>query len=222
MSTIFSEFSLRNLKFGRAKMTKLALTEARWGLVFLSPWIVGFLIWVLLPMLASLAFSFTDFNLLHLEDIQWVGLENYVNFFNDPKIHQAVLVSGRFALVAMPIGILQPVVMAALLNDRRLKGKRFFTTLFYLPYIVPLVSAVFIWQGMMNPQTGWINMALELVNIKGPDWFNDVRWVYPALVIVGLWGVGDMLLFTLAAMQGVPTEYYEAAQVDGASWFDTF
>jgi ABC-type glycerol-3-phosphate transport system permease component len=91
-----------------------------------------------------------------------------------------------------------------------------------MPYIVPLVSAVYIWQGMMNTRTGWVNAALGAIGINGPDWFNDVRWIYPALVIIGLWGVGDMLLFTLAAMQGLPAELYEAARVDGAGRSATF
>jgi ABC-type sugar transport system permease subunit len=222
MSTLFSEFSLKELKFRRTKMSKLARHEAGWGFIFLAPWIAGFFLWIFLPMLASLVFSFTDFELLHPEKTQWVGLDNYVRFFKDPVVRQSAMVSLRFAVIAVPIGIVQPIIMAALLNDQRLKGKRFFTTLFYMPYIVPLVSAVYIWQGMMNTRTGWVNAALGAIGLNGPDWFNDVRWIYPALVIIGLWGVGDMLLFTLAAMQGVSTELYEAARVDGAGPSATF
>lgn len=222
MSTAFSELSLKNLKFARTKMTKLARIEALWGLLFLAPWIVGFMLWTLGPMVASLVFSFTDFNLLHREEIQWVGLDNYRLLFTDPNVKTAVSVSLRFAAMALPIGILQPIVMAALLNDERLWPRRLFTTLFYLPSIVPLVSAVYIWQGVMNTQTGWINRFLEAIGIAGPDWLNSQAWIYPSLVIIGLWGVGDMMLYTLATMQGVPTELYEAAQVDGAGRFTQF
>jgi multiple sugar transport system permease protein len=222
VSTAFSELSLKNLKFARTKMTKLARIEALWGLLFLAPWIVGFMLWTLGPMVASLVFSFTDFNLLHREEIQWVGLDNYRLLFTDPNVKTAVSVSLRFAAMALPIGILQPIVMAALLNDERLWPRRLFTTLFYLPSIVPLVSAVYIWQGVMNTQTGWINRFLEAIGIAGPDWLNSQAWIYPSLVIIGLWGVGDMMLYTLATMQGVPTELYEAAQVDGAGRFTQF
>ena len=222
MSTAFSELSLKNLKFTRTKMTKLARVEALWGLLFLAPWIVGFFLWTLGPMVASLVFSFTDFNLLHREELQWVGLANYRLLFTDPNVKTAVSVSLRFAAIALPVGILQPVVMAALLNDERLWSKRLFTTLFYLPSIVPLVSGVYIWQGIMNTQTGWINRFLEAIGIAGPDWLNSQAWIYPSLVIIGLWGVGDMMLYTLATMQGVPTEMYEAAQVDGAGRFTQF
>jgi ABC-type sugar transport system permease subunit len=222
MSTAFSELSLRNLEFKRTKMTKLARVEALWGLLFLTPWLIGFLLWTLGPMVASLVFSFTDFNLLHREALRWVGMNNYRLLFTDPNVKTAVSVSLRFAAMALPVGILQPVVMAALLNDERLWSKRLFTTLFYLPSIVPLVSAVYIWQGVMNTQTGWINRFLEAIGIAGPDWLNSQAWIYPSLVIIGLWGVGDMMLYTLATMQGVPTELYEAAQVDGAGRFTQF
>jgi multiple sugar transport system permease protein len=151
-----------------------------------------------------------------------VGLDNYAAFFKDRVALDSALVSLRFALIAVPVGILQPILMAALLNSRYLLGKRLFTTLFYLPYIVPLVSAVYIWQGMMNSQTGWINLFLENVGVHAPDWLNSTVWIYPALVIIGLWGVGDMLLFTLAAMRGIPTELYEAVRVDGGGWFASF
>ncbi|MBC8335720.1 MAG: sugar ABC transporter permease [Anaerolineales bacterium] len=222
MSTMFSEFTLKNLKFTREKLSKLARREANWGLVFLSPWIIGFFLWKFLPMVASLVFSLTSFNLLHREDIQWAGLENYQHFFSDPLVGVAVKVSLTFALIALPIGIIQPILMAALLNQKNLKMKRILITLFYMPKIVPLVSAVYIWQGVLNARTGWVNIALESIGIPGPDWINTVTWIYPALVMIGLWGVGDMLLYTLATIQGIPTELYEAARVDGAGSFATF
>jgi len=222
MSTMFSELSLKKLKVGRLKLSEMGRREAKWGLLFLSPWIIGFFLWKFLPMIASLVFSFTEFNLLRREDIRWVGLENYRLFFNDPLVATSTKVSLTFALIALPVGIVQPILMAALLNDGRLWAKRFFTTMFYVPRIVPLVSAVYIWGGMMNIRTGWINIALEAVGITGPDWLNSVTWIYPALVIIGLWGVGDMLLYTMATMQGIPTELYEAARVDGAGRMTTF
>ena len=86
-----------------------------------------------------------------------------------------------------------------------------------MPYIVPLISGVYIWQGMLNSETGWINRLLAEIGIMGPNWLNDVNWIYPALNIIGLWGIGNAFLITLASMQGVPTELYEAARVDGAN-----
>ena len=221
-STVFTELSLKELKFKREKMNKLARREARWGWFFLSPWIVGFFFLTLIPMVMSLALSFTNYDLLHPEAIRFIGFDNYVRFFHDPLIRTATLVSVRFALLALPVGIIQPIIMAVMLNSIYLLGKRFFTTLFYMPYIVPLVSAIYIWQGMMNTRLGWINLILEKMGISGPDWLNSTTWIYPALILIGLWGVGDMLIYHLAAVQGVPTELYEAARVDGAGWLATF
>ncbi len=216
---MFSEFKFKNLglRTKRPKMRKLEKREALWGLAFISPWIIGFFLWTFGPMIASLVFSFTDFNLLHREEMQWVGLANFRHFFSDPLVGQAVKVSLTFAAIALPVSVIQPILMAALLNDDRLWARRAFTTLFYMPAVVPFVSAVYVWSGIMNPQTGWFNRGLALVGIAGPDWLGSQAWIYPSLVIIGLWGVGNMMLMTLATMQGVPTELYDAAKVDGAN-----
>lgn len=222
MSEMFSELTLKNLRIQRTKLSPLAKREALWGLLFLSPWILGFFIWTFGPMIASLIFSFTDFNLIRPDEMQFIGLENIQHYFADPLVETSVGVSLRFAAIALPVGIAQPIVMAALLNDKRLWARRLFTTLFYMPSIVPFVSVVYIWMGIMNTRTGWFNRFLSVFNIAGPDWLNSQVWITPSLVIIGLWGVGDMMLMTLATMQGVPTELYEASEVDGAGPFSQF
>lgn len=218
----FLEFSIKKLRLRRKKMSKRARREAVWGLIFLSPWLIGFLLWIFLPMVASLLFSFTNYNLIHPEETRWVGLANYLKFFKDPVVRQSTVISLRFALISLPIAIVHPILMAALLNNKHLWTKRFFTTLFYMPYIVPMVSAVYIWQGVMNTQTGWINLFLKKMGIIGPDWLFSTTWIYPALIIIGLWGVGDMMLFHVTAMRGIPTELYEAARIDGAGPIASF
>lgn len=188
----------------------------RWGWVFIAPWIIGFLVFTLLPMVASLVFSFTDFNLLHPDEIKFIGLANYTRLFADPQAGAAAAASLRFGALALPVFILMPLVIAALLNSKNLLLRRLFTTLFYMPYMVPVVSAVFIWQGFLNQESGWLNRLLEAIGIAGPDWINSVDWIYPALMLISIWGTGNWMLTTLASMQGVPTELYEAARVDGA------
>jgi multiple sugar transport system permease protein len=188
-----------------------------WGWLFISPWIFGFLAFILIPMIVSLIFSFTDFNLVHPDEAQFIGLQNYQKLFTDPQFGTAIGATLRFAVFALPVAIALPIVIAAMLNSKLLRGKKFFVTLFYMPYIVPVISVVFIWQSYLNEETGWLNRLLSLVGISGPNWINSVEWIYPALVLIGLWGLGNSLLITLAAMQGVPTELYEAARVDGAS-----
>ncbi len=213
---MLSELNSKNLRFKRGKLGSLAKREAWIGMAFIAPWIVGFFLWTFGPMLASLLFSFTDFNLLRREEIQWIGLDNFRRFFTDPLVRQAVKVSLTFAFIALPVSVIQPILMAALLNDGRLWARRLFTTLFYMPAVVPFVSAVYVWSGIMNVQTGWFNRALAVLGVQGPDWLGSQVWIYRSLVMIGLWGVGNMMLMTLATMQGVPTELYEAAKVDGA------
>ena len=188
-----------------------------WGLIFVSPWIIGFLAFTLFPMVASLVLSFTDYNLNEPDQINWIGLDNFHELlYVDPLVGTSLIATFKFALIALPLSILLPVAIAALMNSPYLAGKPIFRTLFYMPYIVPLISGVYIWQGMLNSETGWINRLLAEIGIMGPNWLNDVNWIYPALNIIGLWGIGNAFLITLASMQGVPTELYEAARVDGA------
>lgn len=187
-----------------------------WGIVFLSPWVIGFLAFTFFPMIASLYYSFTDFNLNNAAEINWVGLRNYANLFTDPVVATSTTATIKFAIIALPLSVILPVSLAALMNSKWLIGKPIIRTLFYMPYMVPVVSAVAIWGGMLNSESGWINRLLATIGVVGPDWLNDVGWIYPAMNIIGLWGIGNAFLIMLASMQGVPTELYEAARVDGA------
>jgi multiple sugar transport system permease protein len=186
-----------------------------WGWIFLSPWIIGFFAFTLFPLLASLIFSFTDFTIG--KDIHFVGLTNWQKLFNDPVTLSSLRVTLTFALYMLPISILFPLGLAALLNSRWLLGKPVLRVLFYLPYVVPAISGIFIWQSFLNGQTGWLSRLLRLIGIaEPPNWLFDPRWLNAGLVLIGLWGVGNAMLTMLASMQGVPTELYEASKVDGA------
>ncbi len=192
-----------------------------WGWVFLSPWIIGFLVFTLFPMIASLAFSFTDFSIG--KEIKFIGLANWANLFQDPVTRNSLWVTLRFALISVPIAILFPLGMAALLNSKLLFGKPVLRVLFYMPYIVPAISGIFVWQSFLNGQTGWLNRILRLIGIADPpNWLFDPRFLSFGLVMIGLWGVGNAMLTMLASMQGVPTELYEAARVDGANGWTLF
>jgi multiple sugar transport system permease protein len=204
------------------KVGNLQRRQKLWGLLFLSPWILGFLAFTLFPMLASLFFSFTDYNLGSTDPINIVGLRNYAQIGSDPLVATSLTATLKFALIALPLSIVLPVALAALLNSKYLVGKPIIRTLFYMPYMVPVVSSVAIWGGMLNSESGWINRIFALFGMVGPEWLNDVNWIYPAMNIIGLWGIGNAFLITLASMQGVPTELYEAARVDGANGWSRF
>jgi multiple sugar transport system permease protein len=202
----------------RKPLSALARREINWGLFFLSPWIVGFLIFTLMPMLASLVFSLTDYNPIHPEATQFVGLTNWARLFTDPFMSQAWGVTLRFALISVPLSIAFPLGLAVLVNSEHLFAKNIYRTLFYMPSMIPIVVNVIIWGGIMNSETGWLNRAIEfLFGVQGPRWYQDEFWVLPALTIMGFWGVGNTMLTMLAGLQNVPTELYDAAKVDGAS-----
>jgi multiple sugar transport system permease protein len=222
--------SLRTIR----ALSPLARREMRSGLLFLSPWIIGFLAFTFLPIIASLIFSFLDLKITDgiLSTPEFAGLDNWVQLFNDPQIwtgesgtRGSLWITVRFGLIALPVGILFPLGLALLMNSRHLRGAMFFRSLFYMPYIIPFIAAVFLWGGMLNPESGWINRALMSLGVpRGnvPNWANDVNWVYPTYVIMGIWGVGNAMLIMLSGLQGVPTELYDAAKVDGANVWDSF
>lgn len=205
------------------KTGSLERNQQLWGWLFLSPWIIGFLAFSLIPIAVSLYFSFTDFNLVSGNAPAFNNFAHWKRMFtNDPTLKIALTATLKFAIIALPLSIALPVLLAALLNSEYLKLKPIYRTLFYMPYMVPVVSSVYIWGGMLSTDSGWINRFLALFGITGPDWMFSITWIYPALNIIGLWGVGNAMLITLASMQGVPTELYEAAKVDGANPFRRF
>jgi multiple sugar transport system permease protein len=211
----------------------LARHEMRAGLTFLSPWIIGFLAFTLLPIIASLLFSFMDLRVTdNILSPNWVGFANWQQLMRDPQIwageggtRGSLWITVRFGIIALPVGILLPLGLALLMNSEYLRGRMVFRSLFYMPYIIPFVAAIFLWGGMLNPETGWINRALMSMGIpRGsvPNWANDINWVYPTYVIMGIWGIGNAMLIMLAGIQNVPTELYDAAKVDGANIFQSF
>jgi ABC-type sugar transport system permease subunit len=196
--------------------------EAFWGLVFIGPWILGFLLFGLGPLIASLVLSFTDFNLVRPEAVSFVGVANYVRLASDPLVLQGLVVTVRFAIIAIPITMAASLGIALLVNSPRLFGRNVFRTLFYMPIQIPLVASTLVWISFLNTETGWLNGLLGLVGITGPDWINTATWVYPALTLIGLWGIGNFMLINIAGLQSVPTEIYEAARIDGAGPWSTF
>jgi multiple sugar transport system permease protein len=200
--------------------------QIKWGLIFLSPWLIGIFIFYLLPFVASFGFSLTKFNLATPEATEYVALANWRRaLFDDPNVYESFGVTFLFAAISLPIGMAFALLLALLLNTEAVRGKAFFRTMFYMPTMIPLVAAVLIWSGVLNEQTGWINLLLEnlfgieAVGVDGLRWLADPSLIYFTLTFIGLWGVGNTMMITLAGLQSVPTEMYEAAQIDGASYW---
>jgi multiple sugar transport system permease protein len=213
-------FSLRRI----AQMTQSEKREATWGLLFISPWLIGFLIFYLVPMIVSLAFSTLDFTLSDPDSARFIGLDNWRRMlFEDKNTWITLGVTFRFAIISLPIGMVTAFLLAVLLNSENLIGKNIFRTLFYAPTMVPLIAAIIIWNQVLNAQTGWVNRGLDTLglNATGADgirWFDDPNLIYISYTFIGLWGIGNAILINLSALQGVPTELFDAAKVDGASW----
>jgi ABC-type sugar transport system permease subunit len=199
--------------------------RAIWGLVFLAPWFIGFVGFQLLPILSTIFLSFTDYSAtkeFNFDNFHMVGLSNYARLFSDPELPQSMAVTLKFAVIAVPLGLVIPLLFAVLVNSRHLLGANLFRTLFFLPTIIPVVAGVMVFQGVLNAQSGWINLGLHAIGIEGPRWLSDPNWAGPALNLLGLWGVGNGMLILLAGWQGVPTEILEAATIDGANTLQRF
>jgi multiple sugar transport system permease protein len=199
-----------------------AYTRRQWtyGFLFLLPWIIGFLVFQLLPIVFTFFLSFTDYRAsseFRLGNFNFVGLSNFKNLLIDPNALPSMGVTLKFALIGIPLGLVIPLLLAVLVNSRRLVGSNIFRTLFYLPSVIPVVAGAIIFNGVMNAQSGWLNLSLQGLGIANPPrWFTDPIWAGFALNLLAIWGVGNAMVILLAGLQGVPTELYEAATVDGA------
>lgn len=210
----------------RPKASANRRREITWGYFFLLPWIIGFLAFQLLPILFTFFLSITDYNATRAFEpgnFKIIGLDNYARLLTDPYLLPSFGVTLKFAIIGIPLGLVVPLLFAVLVNSKHLFGSNIFRTLFFMPTVIPLVAGTMIFQGVLNSQSGWINMLVKTVTgIDGPRWFSDPFWAVPALNLLGVWFVGNMMLILLASLQGVPTELYEAATVDGANALDKF
>ena len=216
-----------------SELSGLRKQEAIWGYIFISPYLIGFVLFTLLPMIASFFFSLSKFQLSEgAGSIQFIGLQNWQRLFSDPVVWGsadswgAMRVTFIFGLVSLPLGLIIALFLAVLLNMENLVGRNIFRTLFFMPSMIPGVASAFIWKAYMNPQTGWFNRIIEfLTPIKavgasgGLQWLDDPKLLYIAYTLVGIWGTGNAMLLLLASLQGVPTDLYEASKVDGAGWW---
>lgn len=189
----------------------------RVGLCFISPWIVGFLAFTVIPLATSLYYSFTNFNGLGIGD--WVGGRNYVQIFTkDPYVRTALVNTLYLAFFGVILGSALALVLALLLNQK-IRGIGVYRTLYYLPTMLPVVVSAFVFSLVLDPNTGVLNKVLGWLGITGPGWLFSTTWSKPAIVILGLWGVGNTVIIYLAGLQDIPQHVVEAAKVDGAGWW---
>ena len=185
----------------------------------LLPWLLGFLAFVVGPMLFSLRLSFFESDLL--TQSYFVGMENYRELFSEALFWQSIKVTFLYAFTTVPLGAIISLLIALLLNQK-ITGLSIWRTIYYLPTVISGVAVSLLWLQIFNPRAGLINNFLALFGVQGPNWLYDSNWALSALVVMSVWGVGASMLLYLPGLQGIPTQLYEAATIDGANGWQRF
>ena len=193
--------------------------ETAYGYVFILPWLIGIVCFVLGPLVFSFITSFADYNMLK---VNFIGLSNYKKmFFQDQLFWKSLGNTLVYSLLNVPLVTVGGVIVAVILN-KSIWGLRTFRTIYYLPSIMVGVGTYFLWMLLLDPANGLVNTLLGLIGIKGPAWLTDPNWTKPAIILMHLWGLGGQMLLYLARLQSIPQDYYEAASLDGAGMFKKF
>jgi multiple sugar transport system permease protein len=194
-------------------VTKRKLRGLRLGLLFISPWIIGFFIFYLYPFLATFYYSFTKFT--GFGNPVFIGLANYDGLLHDATFRTALFNTFYYTVIEVPFSTAAALGLAILLN-MNVRGQAIYRTLFYIPSVVPVVASSLIFVWIFSPQVGLVNSLLADVHIPGPAWFFSVAWSKPTFILLGLWAMGQPMVIYLAALQAVPREMYEVAALEGA------
>jgi multiple sugar transport system permease protein len=189
------------------------------GYLFISPVILGYLIWVAGPMIMAIWLSLTEWDMLR--PAKFVGLSNYQMMLQDDLFWKSLRVTFYFTLVSVPLSLALSFAVALLVNVN-VRGIAFFRMLFYLPSIVPLVVNAVLWLWIFNSELGLLNAVLRWFGIPKVLWFQDSDWAMPALILMSMWGIGGSMMIFLAGLQGIPQHLYEAAEIDGANYWARF
>ncbi|MFI6295355.1 carbohydrate ABC transporter permease [Nonomuraea sp. NPDC050790] len=200
-------------------MATLAQREARRFHLFVSPWLLGFILFTAGPIVAAIVISFMSWNLLKAP--QWVGLANYERMFADPEFWESIENTVQYGVGYVALGVSFTFVMALLLNQP-LRFQGLFRTVMYMPSVVSGLATALLWLNILHPDYGLINKVLATFGITGPGWLASQEWAIPALVLMAVWGAGNTIVIYLAGLQGIPKSLYEAAEIDGAGWWRRF
>ena len=179
-----------------------------------------FAVFILYPLVASFGLTFTDWDLN--SPLNWVGLDNIARMLSDPTAAKVFRNTIYFTAVTVPILIALPLALAVAMNQR-IRGMRFFRAAYFLPVISSMVAVSMVWQWMYNTDFGLVNYGLSFLGITGPSWLSTQEWAMPAVMLTSIWkNIGFNMMLFLAGLQGIPTLYYEAAELDGANWLSRF
>ncbi len=199
-------------------MTRGEIRNLLKGLAFVSPWLIGFAVFLLLPIVLSMYYSVCDYNLL--QNPAYIGSDNYRALIHDGVFWKSLRVTLLYAAISVPAGLIVSLGVAVLLNVS-VRGQSIFRTIIFVPSLVPTIASAILWKWMFNQRLGLINRALapllEVLHKSGPPWLDQSSWVIPSLALMSIWSVGNTVIIYLAGLQDVPRELYEAAELDGAN-----
>lgn len=214
MNAVADELSVNAAQLSRkTRLSGIARMERKWGVLFALPAMLGFIIFVAGPMIASLIFSMTDWSIG--SDMKFTGLENYRTMTaEDPLFSKSLFVTLYYTIGSVPLGIMAAFLIAMLLNQK-VKGLAIFRTVYYLPVLVPSIANSMLWLWLFNPDFGLFNSMLRSVGLPGSQWIYSETAAIPSLILMSTWGVGNAAVIFLAGLQGVPGHLYEAVEVDG-------
>lgn len=200
----------------KGTLGKLELMEERAAYLFLLPWLIGVVLLLAGPIIASVFISFTKWNLS--SPPTWIGLDNYRRmFFDDPDFYRSMGVTLRYTLMSVPLYMVVGLALALLLNQN-LKGMNFFRTILFMPSVIAGTAVAVLWSMLLNPDVGVVNQVLRFIGIANPPrWLSSNEWALPAYVLMGLWSIGGGVIIYLAGLQNIPPHLYEAAEIDGAN-----
>ena len=185
-------------------------------MLFLLPWTIGFVIFTAYPMIVSFLYSFSIYH--SKRPLEWVGLDNYVRMLTDDLFWKSLVNTGYMVIIGVPLTLFASFLCAVLLN-LKVRGQAFYRVVYFLPSIVPTVAGAILWIWLLNPQTGLVNTTLGAIGIDGPNWRANPDWSKPSLILLGLWGMGGTIMIYLSGLQDVPQSLIEAAELDGANWW---
>lgn len=224
MQQISALTSLKKRTQGSRPLTRLALLEERTAYLFLLPWILGFLILLVFPILASVFLSLTKWNLL--SPPVWVGLENYQEMLRDSDFYKSMGVTLKYLALSIPIYTVAALGLSLLLNQK-LKGIYIFRSVMFMPSVIAATAVAVMFAMLLNPDAGVVNQGLRAIGIANPPrWLASTQWAVPAVILMGLWGIGGGTIIYLAGLQNISPHLYDAAEIDGANslqklWFIT-
>jgi len=205
---------------GSRPLSRLALLEERTAYLFLLPWLLGFSILLMIPILGSIFISFTKWNLLNPP--VWVGLENYQDMFTDPDFYNSMRVTLKYIVLSVPVYTVTALGLSVLLNQK-LKGIYAFRSIMFMPSVIAGTAVAVMFAMLLNPDAGVINEGLRAIGIANPPrWLASTQWAVPAVVLMGLWTIGGGTIIYLAGLQNIPPHLYEAAEIDGANAIQKF